>query len=290
MLLFQDMDENKTTPTTANQQSPVRSVDGQLSGSHIEQLPSQKLSRWRYFFVILGILQGVGVGLFLLAMQWAAESGNADVSGTEFIALFLISTAFMVIVPVVAVIAVINLIGLPIYMRKHKPRGVGFVFAVVSLVISAVLALFGAYSAYELATYKTTTQRLSDESRQKNEQRQQEFAANNAAPEITKEEAIELLKTCKLKGFYYTHQTDKSDPVNGGWGELSSTGVVVTKLNGQPYRISIADRLIPELVPIAREAQKTCSGLQFWHDGAYEQYENGKWYFKGEVVDDTKRN
>jgi hypothetical protein len=59
---------------------------------------------------------------------------------------------------------------------------------------------------------------------------------------------------------------------------------VLTKVDGQPYRISIADRLIPELVPIAREAQKTCVNPQFWHDGNYEQYHDGHWYFNGQVA------
>lgn len=45
--------------------------------------------------------------------------------------------------------------------------------------------------------------------------------------------------------------------------------------------------MLDELVPIAREAQKTCIDLQFWHDGAYEQYRDGKWYFRGEVINTT---
>lgn len=69
--------------------------------------------------------------------------------------------------------------------------------------------------------------------------------------------------------------------------EASATGVVLVKIDGEPYRISIADRLVPELVPIAREAQKSCASPQFWHDGTYEQYKDGKWYFKGEAINAT---
>lgn len=284
---------NSTNDNQVNQpvdlaHQPVAMVNGQpismaasMSSSQIDQLSDQKPSKWRYFFMVLGILQAAGVALFLLVMLWAASQAKAGASGTEFIALIL----FVTVVPAVAVISVINLIGLPIYMRKHKPHGKGLIFCIISLVISVLLALYGAYSVYGLTVYP---KKLSEESRQKSEQRQQEFAAANAKPEITKEEAIELLKTCKLKGFYYTNQTDKSDPANGGWGELSSTGVVLTKVDGQPYRISIADKLIPELLPIAREAQKTCGGPQFWHDGTYEQYKDGKWYFKGEVVNSSQ--
>ena len=42
--------------------------------------------------------------------------------------------------------------------------------------------------------------------------------------------------------------------------------------------------MLDELVPVVREAQKTYTDLQFWHDDAYEQYGDGKWYFKSEVM------
>lgn len=278
----------QTQSTTTNQQPagvvngrPIYGTTTPMSRSELEQLSEKKPSKWRYFFMILGILQAAGVALFFLVMLWASQQAKAGVSGTEFIALIL----FVTVVPAVAIISLINLIGLPIYMRKSKPHGKGLVLNIVSLVISTLLVLYGAYNVYGLYFYP---KKLSEESRQKFEQQDREFAAANAKPEITKEEAIQLLKSCKLKGFYYTNQTDKSDPANGGWGELSSTGVVLTKVDGQPYRISIADKLIPELVPIAREAQKTCGGPQFWHDGTYEQFKDGKWYFKGEVVNSTQ--
>lgn len=276
-----------TTPNSTHQ--PVFMVNGHSStpatsknSGRNEQSSVRKPSKWRYFFITLGILQALGITLFLVVMFWAVRQAKTGVSGTEFIALFL----FVTVVPAVAIISLINLIGLPIYLVKHKPNGKGLFFSIVTLVISVLLFLYGAYSFYGLTVYP---RKKSEESRQKNIQEQKEFAEANANPEITKDEAIVLLKACKLKGFYYTNQTDKSDPANGGWGELSSTGVVLTKVDGQPYRISIADRLISELVPIAREAQKTCRGPQFWHDGTYEQYKDGKWYFKGEVVNSTQQ-
>lgn len=274
------------TPTITPPSQVAGMVNGQafaaspMSSSQLGQLSEQKPSKWRYFFIVLGVLQALGVAMFFGIM-----SSIAGQTGGEFVALLL----FVTLVPAVGLIALINLIGLPIYMRKNKPHGKGLVFSIISLVISVILALYGAYSVYQMrVAVPKHINELSEQSRQKSEQRQQEFATANAKPEITKEEAIQLLKTCKLKGFYYTNQTDKSDPANGGWGELSSTGVVLTKVDGQPYRISIADKLIPELVPIAREAQKTCGGPQFWHDGTYEQYKDGKWYFKGEVVNSSQ--
>lgn len=277
-------DENQqpnNQPDSSNNGQVIFTPTTPISGSQIEQLADQKPSKWRYLFIVIGILQAAGIALFLLVILWAGQQAAAGASGTEFIALIL----FVTVVPAVAAISLINLIGLPIYIVKQKPRGKRLAITILSLAISALLLLYGAYSVYGLTFYP---KKLSEESRQRTEQSQQEFAADNAKPEITKEEAIELLKTCKLKGFYYTNQTDKSDPADGGWGELSTTGVVLTKSDGQPHRISIADRLIPELVPIAREAQKTCGSPQFWHDGTYEQYEDGKWYFKGEVVSGTQ--
>lgn len=252
---------------------PTGSLNGQayepttpMSSSQFEQLSDQKPSKWRYFFIVLGVLQAIGVGVFFLVMTWAIQQAKAGVSGTEFISLIV----YVTLVPAVGLIAFINLIGLPMYMRRHKPHGKGLVFSILSLAVSIILALYGAYSVFQfrVAAPKQIKQ-LSQQTDQKIQAKQQAFNADNAKPEITKDEAIQLLQSCQLKGFYYTKQTDKS---NGEWGELSSTGVVLTKIDGQPYRISIADRLIPELVPIARQAQKTCGGQpQFWHDGNYEQ-------------------
>jgi len=291
------MDENQKpseTPQATSATQPTAVVNGQpyqpvtpVSGSHLEQFSNQKPSKWRYFFIVLGVLQALGVAIFLLIMFWAIQQAKAGVSGTEFIGLFL----FITLVPAVGIIAFINLIGLPIYMIKHKPHGKGLVFSIVSLIISALLALYGAYSVYQLrVATPNRINELNEQFEQKSQEEDRQFIAANAKPEITKEEAIELLKTCKLKGFYYTKQTESENLHNMQFPspETSSTGVVLVKIDSEPYRISIADRLIPELVPIAREAQKTCANPQFWHDGGYEQYKDGKWYFKGEVVNATQ--
>lgn len=226
----------------------------------------KKPSKWHYLFIVLGILQISGIALFFLIIAWAIQQANAGVSGTEFIGIVVVAT----LLPFVGLIAFINLIGLPIYMLKHKPRGKGLVFSILSLLISIILAFYGADAVYQTRVVAPRhIEQLSRQLDQEAQEQQRQFAADNANPEITKDEAIQLLQTCQLKGFYYTDQTDKSD---GGWGELSTTGVVLTKVDGKPYRISIVDRLVPELVPIARQAQQTCAGQpQFWHDGHYEQ-------------------
>jgi len=245
--------------------STVGMVNGQaftpapISASQFTQETAKKPSKWRYLFIVLGILQALGVALFFAIM--ASIGGQ---TGSEFIALLL----FVTLVPGLAILALINLIGLPIYMAKQKPKGKGLVFSIISLVISVVLFLYGAYTVYQFQVAARHASTLSLQTQQKIQEKQLQYTLDNVKPEITKDEAIQLLQSCSLKGFYYTAQTTRD---GGNWGELSTTGVVLTKVDGVPYRISIADRLIPELVPIAREAQKTCNGQpQFWHDGNYE--------------------
>ncbi|TAH33483.1 MFS transporter [Candidatus Saccharibacteria bacterium] len=271
-------------PSSGSPVPPATVVDGtpvqftaprDQSGLLLEPKPS----KWRYLFIVLGILQAVGVAICVFGSIWASRQAKAGVSGTEFFGLFLLVT----VVPATVIVAFMNLVGLPIYLVKHRPRGKGLVFAIVSLAISALLALYGCFAVYQLYA---APHRYEAEYQQKSEQRDREFAAANTKPEITKEEAISLLKNCSLKGFYYTGQT-KSESLQGVLfpaAETSSNGVVLVKVDGKPYRISIADRLIPELVPIAREAQKTCTNPQFWHDGTYEQFKDGKWYFNNQIA------
>lgn len=255
------------------------------TGNPLEQKSSTgRFSKWRYFFIFIGVLQAAGIGLFLFVMFWATMLAKGGASGTEFIALIL----FITVVPLVGIISLINLVGLPIYMWKYKPLGKRRVFAILSLVISALLVLYGAYNVvYGLYIYPN---KLDERGKQASEQRAKEFASANTKPEITKDEAIGLLQSCQLKGFYYTNQTksEEHEKMQFPAAETSSTGVVLVKVEGKPYRISIADRLIPELVPIAREAQKTCGSPQFWHDGSHEHFSDGKWYFKGQLVNDPQ--
>lgn len=297
LVLFTSMDENINNQNKINQQTdpqpntqqPLEAnrptsapISTPLSDSQFNQYQDDKPSKWHYFFVVLGALQVLGVALFFLMMFSATQQAKSGVSGTEFIGFML----FTRLIPAVGIIALINLIGLPIYMWKSKPHGKGLVLAIVSLFISVILFLYGAYSVYQLrVVIPRQSEEFSAQLRRDIEQHEQEFAADNANPEITKEEAITLLKSCELKGFYYTKETERE---HGTSPATSATGIVLTNIDGEPYRISIADRLVDELVPIAREAQKACDNPQFWHDGRYEQFKDGKWYFMGEVVNSTQ--
>jgi hypothetical protein len=134
------VNEQQANPvvSSAPVQQPVAMANGQpftltspISHASYDQQDDQKPSKWRYFFLVIGILQAAGISLFLLVMLWAAQQAKSGVSGTEFIALIL----FITVVPAVAVISLINVIGLPIYMRKNKPHGKGLILCGVSLLI-----------------------------------------------------------------------------------------------------------------------------------------------------------
>lgn len=104
----------------------------------------------------------------------------------------------------------------------------------------------------------------------------QDKPENYRTQDLTVAEATDLLNSCTLIGFYYTDQGKNG--ASGVDAEDSSTGIALAYKN-DPIRIHIADRMIPQMVPIARDAQKKCPDLQFWHDGRYEQKDaNGNWY------------
>ncbi len=156
-----------TQPTTTVYGQPSRPMTA-ISSSQFEQKSNQKPSKWRYFFIVLGILQVVGVGWFFLVM--ASIIGKP---GGEFVAMYL----FVTLVPAVGLIALINLGGLPIYMRRHKPHGKGLVFSILSLLVSVVLALFGAYQVYQ---FRVAVPKQIEQHEQDAKLRQEQFNKDNS--------------------------------------------------------------------------------------------------------------
>lgn len=238
--------------------NPIHSTVPMINGEAVSAMsppPVRSTSKWHDFFVSIGILQIVGAVLFFPLMM----------SLVGFLALVF----YPLYILALGLVALFNLVGLPLYMLRNRPQGGELILGVISLVVSVAIVAYAAYMEYELNV--ALPKHFADQSQQfqqETQARQRQFEADNARPEITKDEAIALLNTCQLSGFYYTDQTNRQD---GEWGELSSTGVVLTKIDGKPYRISIADRLVSALVPVARAAQEKCGGRpQFWHDGHYE--------------------
>lgn len=224
-----------------------------------------------WILVVVGSLQILVLSAYGYIIYHLIKSAQAGNSGTEIMLVAVSRTA----IPLVITIAVINVIGSILYFMLCKPKkiiGIGFA---LSLALSIAVLGYMGYGTYLNHQDSIAYQKQREITETKHRDTQRQNTIDNAQPEITKENAIELIKQCQLKGLYIGGQTDKK---NGNWGELSSTGVVLTKIDGEPYRISIADKLVPEIMPVAREAQKTCHDLQFSVDGTYEvRQADGTW-------------
>jgi hypothetical protein len=260
---------------TSSQPQPYQPTTP-ISTNQIEQKPNQKRSKWGFLFELLGILQALGVGLFFLIIL--SISGQ---TGSEFIAMLLLVT----LVPAVGLIAFINLVGLPIYMAKRKPRGRGLVFCILSLIISVVLASIAAYNLYQLrVTVPRHINELSEQSRQNSDQKQQEYAAANAKPEITKEEAISFIQNCKADYFVgYTDINLVKDGNTKTWvnkAEQSSTGIEISEGSPKSY-VFASKSMTTALQDTARQFRQSCYNtkkLYITIDGWIEtEYPPGKW-------------
>jgi len=227
------------------------------------QAAVQKRSKWHSFFPILNLV--IVSGIFLYFLLIFALGGKP---GTEFIGLLFV----LVAAPVIGIAALINLIGLPIYIVKQKQRGKALVYWIIPFIISLGLSIYIGFGAYSYVLSSRDAQKQEAQQDKLNaaadKQSDELFAAENSRPERSKDEAIQLIRSCVVEQLFYTHQTIRDTNV---WGELSSTGVVVILTDGKPSMMRIADSLVNELVPIAREAQTTCNGNPaLWHDGDFE--------------------
>lgn len=263
------MNEGVSPQTNQHGVGPINQTQPPIDSPPPMASPSRGGKGWRNFFIVVGVIQVGSIGLWFAGILAAIMQARAGVSGSEFIPFALLPLVYMA-----GVAAFINVIGLPIYLVKYRPARKGMIFGVISFLLSLVLALYAGYYFYQMrVVFPAEQQRLDAELQEKF--REYDETHKVVYPEITKEEAISLLNDCKLIGFYYT---DQNDPEDGTGGNLATTGVMLTTMGEEPLRISIADSLIPELVPIAREAQKDCPDLQFWHDGHYEQLnDQGVW-------------
>lgn len=132
-----------TQPTPTVNGQPFRPMTP-MSSSQFEQKSNQKPSKRHHLFIVLGILQAFGVAYFFLNIIMICqlpETGK-DLGWAFFLFFNLISA------PAVVGIALINFAGLSMYMRRHKPNGKGMIFSILSLSVSVILALYGAYTIY----------------------------------------------------------------------------------------------------------------------------------------------
>lgn len=228
--------------TTAQPQRPMTPVA--VAGSQTESKPPQAQSRWRLFLIIIGAIQVACTVVFSLTLPL----------------FWIISPVIYVMAPsALALLALVNFVSLLIYMLRYRPDWKELVLCFISFVVSIVLVAFVAYPEYQS---RVDLQKVFSDSSLDVQ------LPVKTQSEITKDEAATLIKGCRVGTFDYTDQTSKAD---GDWAELSTTGVVVSKLDSNPYKMSIADRFVSELVPMAKEAQKKCGGrVAFCHDGRCE--------------------
>ncbi len=257
------MDENKNTQNTTDQLSAQRpeTLNEQLNQPAVPSPSNQlkrKPSKWRYFFIVLGILQITGIAVFLLIMIDLSRSASAGASGTEFIAMALFAT----LAPAVGLVALINFIGLPIYLIKHKPRVAGLVFYIVSLIISTLLVLYGAFIVFQITVIAPTHEKAFEERYRKTyEEKQRQKATDYARPEITKEEAINFMQSCKADYFIgYTDISLIKNENTKSWLELaeqSSSGVEISEDSPKTY-VFASKSMTTELQDSARQFRQSC--------------------------------
>jgi hypothetical protein len=204
--------------------------------------------------------------LYVYATNDISQKAEAGVSGMEFVAIILLFT----LVPAVALLVLVNLVGLSIYLLRRRPKGIGLAVGIVSLLVSFSLVSYTGYQAWFAphASYEDYTTEATYPNR---------FEDGEVTTEATKSEAIEFIRNCDLNYVSYNDQA-RTYEEGAARGESSSTGFMVSVVDYDPYRLSIADKYIPEIVPIVREAQKKCILLKLWHDGDFEKKQpDGTW-------------
>lgn len=206
--------------------------------------------------------------------------------GVIFPIILAIVWAYLGPIPL-SVFSTVNLIILPFLLAKRLLHGVYILLGILLLVIS-FLAFAG--GIYYVAHVRSTTNQGAAEDKELSEYYNQMLA--NKFSEVTVEQATQLINDCRVTGLYY--RLDTTADVEG-----SSTGILISKASGLQddiatstqdytgkYRMNLADGVVDTIVPIARSAQSTCY-IQFGHDGMREYYKDGKWYFRGQVMNDT---
>ncbi|QQS19808.1 hypothetical protein IPL85_06120 [Candidatus Saccharibacteria bacterium] len=186
------------------------------------------------------------------------------------------------------VIGLPNLLVIPLLLAKKFLSGKYKVMGIMLLVLSILAVAAGVFFIHNVRSIESKWNKKIDQTIES--YKEQEATARSNA---TVEQATQLLNSCQVFGFYYT----KQDGTNGAENaEKTSTGILLYKMlksfddtttpssgDAGKYRMHIADSMVNTMVPVARNAQHSC-GIQFWHDGNYEQYKDGKWYFNGQVV------
>jgi hypothetical protein len=202
----------------------------------------------------------IGIFQFLaVALSFLLFFGIAGQPGSEFVALlFLVS-----VVPVLAIIALINFLTLPFHMYRNRPKGKTLFFFCTSLGMSLVLALYGVYSSYQIfVVLPEEVERSSAEFRLNIE------SNTNAVEQKTteqlygnEEEVLELLAACKVE--YFVGQaggTPKAEASTQQWLEIadkSESGFAISDNSPVVYVFASESKTV-ELLEQVREYRESC--------------------------------
>ena len=253
-------------PQPQVQPQPEPQLAPQISPAPEGVIEPPKPSRWRVVFLVLGIMQVLGVALFFGVMIWLWSLVQTGLSGTEFIGLIL----FVTVVPFLGIVGLLNVIGLPIYIAKRKPRGMGLVFSIISLSISGLLVVFGAYMAVQLFIIVPlrTVQLREELSREYITEDYSQFGKTNTPVEpagITKAEATALLTDCKVNFFAgYTDISLIENEIPRGWFEnMEQTGADFEYSEGEQGLYLFASKaMTAEMQDTVRQIRQDCYDTQ----------------------------
>lgn len=141
-----------------------------MTSTSPDLLAAKKPSNWRYLFIILGSLQLAGVAIVLLSLLF----DNSSWETSTIVFLFIL----LILMPMMYVVALINIIGLPIFMVKRKLRGKNLRLSIASLVISLAIGAYGIYMAYQIYIFIPRVMTQSMESVDSQNQPQEYYSEN----------------------------------------------------------------------------------------------------------------
>lgn len=165
------MDEDKQPIGSDQKQAETntpQSTKGRVLTYNIVKPGNDTISKWLYIFIILGVLLPFPIGvayLIYLAIKarwklffislWSAQLFYITLMILTIAYVFIQSTispspgyifmafyVYMIFGPPLLVASFINLIGLPLYMIKRKPKNTKLILCVLSLFFSAPLVVY----------------------------------------------------------------------------------------------------------------------------------------------------
>lgn len=135
-------DESQTTTQPVPAASPV-TPNITAASATAGQPKHPKL--WPIIFIALGTIQVLAVVFWFVVMNWAVGQAEQGVSGTEFVPFMLLPLVYLA-----AIIGAVNVIGLIIFLIKRRPKAIGLIFSILSLLLSLFLVYVGGRNYYEI--------------------------------------------------------------------------------------------------------------------------------------------